>query len=54
MILEINRHPVDSAKAAVDLSAGATGKKTLVKLWSHGSTVYVVVDETGSADAESP
>ncbi|MGA2016125.1 MAG: Do family serine endopeptidase [Opitutaceae bacterium] len=53
VILEINRHPVDSAKAAVDLSAAATGKKTLVKLWSHGSTVYVVVDETGSADAGS-
>jgi len=53
VILEINRHPVDSAKAAVDLSAAATGRKTLVKLWSHGSTVYVVVDETASADAGS-
>jgi len=53
VILEINRHPVDSAKAAVDLSAGATGRKTLVKLWSHGNTVYVVVDETGSATADS-
>jgi len=53
VILEINRHPVDSAKTAVDLSASATGKKTLVKLWSHGSTVYVVVDETGSAAADS-
>jgi len=50
VILEIDRHPVDSAKTAVDLSAAATSKKTLVKLWSHGSTVYVVVDETGSAD----
>jgi serine protease Do len=53
VILEINRHPVDSAKAAVDLSAGATSKKTLVKLWSHGNTVYVVVDETGSGSADN-
>jgi serine protease Do len=53
VIMEINRHPVDSAKAAVDLSASATGKKTLVKLWSHGNTVYVVVDETGSDSSDS-
>jgi len=51
VILEINRQPVKSAKAAVDLSSSATGKKTLVKLWSHGNTVYVVVDETASPDA---
>jgi serine protease Do len=48
VILEINRQPVTSAKSAVDLSASAQGKKTLVKLWSHGSIVYVVVDESGS------
>jgi|CZKI01.1.fsa_nt_gi serine protease Do len=53
VILEINHHPVDSAKAAVDLSAGATGRKTLVKLWSHGNTVFVVVDETASGAADS-
>ena len=54
VILEINRRPVASAKSAVELSAGATGKKTLVKLWSHGSTVYVVVDESGSASDSAP
>jgi serine protease Do len=53
VILEINRQPVASAKSAVDLSAAATGKKTLVKLWSHGSTLYVVVDESGSASLDS-
>ena len=53
MILEINRQPATSAKSAVDLSAGATSKKTLVKLWSHGSTIYVVVDESGSASLDS-
>jgi serine protease Do len=52
VIMEIDRHPVDSAKSAVDLSAAATNKKTLVKLWSHGNTVYVVVDETGSDSSE--
>jgi len=52
VILEIDHHPVSSANSAVDLSASATARKTLVKLWSHGSTVFVVVDET-STSAES-
>jgi hypothetical protein len=43
---------VTSAKSAVDLSSAATNRKTLVKLWSHGSTVYVVVDETASPGAD--
>jgi serine protease Do len=54
VILEINRRPVDSAKTAVDLSAGAAGRKTLVKLWSRGSIAYVVVDETGPAEDATP
>jgi serine protease Do len=49
VILEINRHPVSSSKDAVDLSSGDSNRKTLVKLWSHGATVYVVVDETAQA-----
>jgi serine protease Do len=52
VILEINHQPVSSAKAAIDLSASATSKKTLLKLWSHGNTIYVIVDETGEAPAE--
>jgi serine protease Do len=52
VILEINRQPVSSAKSAVDLSSGGASKKTLVKLWSHGNTVYVVVDETASPGAD--
>jgi len=54
VILEIGRQPVASAKSAVDLCAAAAGKRTLVKLWSHGSTVYVVVDETGGSPDGSP
>ena len=46
MILEINRQPVTSAKSAVDLCSSATGRRTLVKLWSHGGTLFVVIDET--------
>jgi serine protease Do len=53
VILEINRKPVSSAKDAVDLCTSAPGRKTLVKLWSHGNTIYVVVDET-AAQAEAP
>ena len=52
VILEIDRKPVTSAKGAVDICSGAAGRKTLVKLWSHGNVVYVVVDETaGRAEA---
>lgn len=47
VILEINRQPVTSAEDAVRLSEKAEGKKTLLKLWARGSTIYVVVDETG-------
>ena len=53
VILEINRQRVTSADDAVKLSAKAEGKKTLLKLWSHGSTIFVVVDETESAKANS-
>jgi serine protease Do len=53
VIIEINRQPVNSAQEAIDLSAKAENKKTLIKLWSHGSTIFVVVDETGSDKAAS-
>ncbi|MEO6876589.1 MAG: PDZ domain-containing protein, partial [Opitutaceae bacterium] len=46
VILEINHQDVKSAQDAVDFSAKAVSKKTLVKLWSHGSTIFVVVDES--------
>jgi len=52
VILEINRHKVKNAKDAIDLSADATSHRTLVKLWSHGNTVFVVVDETPSANSD--
>jgi serine protease Do len=47
IILEINRQPVESAQDAVKLSEKAESKKTLLRLWSRGSTLFVVVDETG-------
>jgi serine protease Do len=53
VIVEINRHPVQNAQDAVDLSAKAVSKKTLLKLWTHGSTVFVVVDETGGRRSAS-
>jgi serine protease Do len=47
VILSINRHAVSSAQDAVDLSSKPSSSgKTLVRLWSHGSTLYVVVDES--------
>ena len=46
VILSINRRAVTSAQEAVDLSAKSESAKSLVRLWSHGSTLYVVVDES--------
>jgi serine protease Do len=51
VILEINQQPVKNAEQAVDLSAKVDSKKARVKLWSRGSTIFVVVDETESASA---
>jgi serine protease Do len=53
VILELDRQPVTSAKTAVDLSASATNKKTLLKLWSHGNTIYVIVDESAEPSADT-
>ena len=49
VILEINKQPVTSAQDAVDLSLKAEGKKTLLRLFSRGSTSFVVVDETDAS-----
>ncbi len=46
VILEINKRPVTNAEEAVELSTKAETKKTLVRLYSRGNTVFVVVDET--------
>ncbi|HVW20340.1 MAG TPA: Do family serine endopeptidase [Opitutaceae bacterium] len=48
VILEINHHRVTDADQAVKLSEDATSKKTLLKLWSHGGTIYTLVDESGT------
>jgi hypothetical protein len=42
---------VADAEEAVRLSREAEGRKTLLKLWSRGSTVFVVVDESDEAPA---
>lgn len=52
VILEINRQPVTSAREAVELSAKAEGKKTLLRLFSRGTTLFVVVDEAGKDSAQ--
>jgi len=48
VIEEINQHPVLSAGDAVRLTEHAESRKTLLKLWSHGATHFLVVDETDS------
>lgn len=49
VIMEINHQPVASAEDAVRLSEDDSNKKTLLKLWSRGGTVFAVIDETGTA-----
>jgi len=46
VILEINRRAVSSAEEALELSAAAEGGRTLLRLWSRGSTIFVVVEAT--------
>lgn len=53
VILEINKQPVTSAQDAVDLSTKAEGKKTLLRLYSRGNTIFVVVDESETSKAAS-
>ena len=52
VILEIDHKPVKNAKQAIDISAKATSKKTLLKIWSHKLTVFIVVDETPREPAQ--
>ena len=53
VILEINKQPVTSAQDAVNLSTSAEGKKTLLRLFSRGSTIFVVVDESAADKSAS-
>ena len=46
VITEINRKPLKNAEQAVAACAKPADKQTLVKVWSHGGSRYVVVDET--------
>ena len=46
VITGINRKPVENTVQAVDACEKPTDKQTLVKIWSHGGSRYVVVDET--------
>ncbi len=46
VIMEVNRKPVTSAEEAVGATQHVSGKKVLVRVWSHGGSRYVVVDES--------
>jgi serine protease Do len=46
VIQEINHQPVRTAEEVVKLTEHSGTRKTLLKLWSHGSTHFLVVDET--------
>jgi serine protease Do len=46
IITEINRKPIENAEQAVAACEKPAEKRTLVKLWRHGGTRYVVVDQS--------
>ncbi len=46
VILEINRKPVRSASEAIELTKDFGDGKTLLRLWSRGGTLFLIVDET--------
>jgi len=48
VILEINHQPVKNAQDAVNLTAKPAGGETLVKVWSHGGSHYLTVNESNS------
>ncbi|MFA5057901.1 MAG: DegQ family serine endoprotease [Opitutaceae bacterium] len=48
VIQEINHQAVRTADDAVRLTEHSETRKTLLKLWSHGSTHFLVVDESDS------
>ena len=45
VITEINKQSVKNADEAVKLTEKPAGSQTLVKVWSHGGTRYLTVDE---------
>jgi serine protease Do len=46
VIESINRHPVKTADEAVRLTENTKDKVSLLRIWSHGGSHYVVVDES--------
>ena len=46
VILEINRQPVKNAEQATALCEKPSSMVSLVKVWSHGGTRFIVVDES--------
>jgi len=46
VIQEINRKPVESADKAVELTEKMKNNRVLLRVWSHGGSRFVVVDET--------
>ena len=48
VITEINHRPIKNADEAVTACERPVDKETLVKVWSHGGSRYVVVNEAKS------
>ncbi|HET7535460.1 MAG TPA: Do family serine endopeptidase [Candidatus Didemnitutus sp.] len=53
VILDINGHKVDNAEQAIALTTKTDSKKTRLRLWSRGATIFVVVDESGTNKSAS-
>jgi serine protease Do len=46
VIQEINHKPIKNAEDAEAVTQHVKDKKALVRVWSHGNSRYVVVDES--------
>ena len=49
MIEQINHQPVASAEDAVKLTASPADRETLLRVWSHGGSHFLTIDETAEA-----
>jgi len=49
VIQDINHRPVTNSEDAIKLTAKASGKRTLLRVWENGGSRFVVVDESKNA-----
>jgi serine protease Do len=49
VIQDINHRPVTNSEDAIKLTAKASSKRTLLRVWENGGSRFIVVDESKNA-----